>query len=106
MAPWSWSNGSFGKFLAGAVFDQRLEPLDQFLQVGFGEFGVFFDAALVLEAVHHFIERFVFVFVTLLHAHHDVAVHLHEAAVGIPGEAAVAGGGLAGPRRFCRSGRG
>ena len=90
------------EFLAGAFVDERFEALDEFVQIGFAEVGVFLDAALVLQAVHHFIERFVFVFVALLHAHDDVAVHLDEAAIGVPGEAAVAGGGLQALRRFCR----
>ena len=32
MAPLSWSQGIVGERLAGAFFDERFEPLNQFLQ--------------------------------------------------------------------------
>ncbi len=64
--------------LAGAILDQLLESLDQFLQVLFGQIDIFFDADFVLEMVHDFIDRFVFVFMALLHTHDHVAVHLQK----------------------------
>ena len=54
-------HGSLGKFLAGALLDQRLEPRDQFLQVGHGQLGVL-DVRLilfVLVAVDDRFKRFV-----------------------------------------------
>ena len=50
------------------------------------------DAELVLEPLHRLFEGVVLVLVPLLHAHHHVAVHLDEAAVGVVGEPRVAGG--------------
>ena len=57
---------------------------------------------LVLEVVDDGFERLVIFAFALLHAEDDVAIHLDEAAVAIPGEALVLGGG--GERR-ARSGR-
>ena len=47
--------------------------------------------ALVLERLDHGLERLVIFVGPLLHAQHDVAVHLDEAAVAVPREARVAG---------------
>ena len=78
--------------LPGALLDELLEAADEILEVILGECGVFLDVGLVLDLLHHFFERVMLVLVALLHPHHDVAVHLDEAAVGIEGEAAIAGG--------------
>jgi hypothetical protein len=45
-----------------------------------------------LKLVDDGLERLVILAFALLHAEHDVAVHLDEAAVAVPGEALVAGG--------------
>jgi hypothetical protein len=56
---------------------------------------------LVLEALDDGLERLVVFAFALLHAEHDVAIHLDEAAVAVPGEALVLGGAA----RARRSGR-
>ena len=48
-------------------------------------------AMVVLHLLHHLLERIVLVFVPLLHAHDDVAVHLDETPIGVVGKPAVAG---------------
>ena len=85
--------GRLGELLADALLDQRLEADDQFLQVVDGQLGVFdvLMMAVVLQAVNHRLERVVVLVGTLLHAEHDVAVHLDEAAVAVPRKARVAG---------------
>ena len=83
------------EFLAGALLDQRLETGDEFLLVGGGELRVFDVRVilLVLEAVDDHFKRLVILVLALLDAHDDVAIHLDEAAVAIPGEALVLGRG-------------
>ena len=84
--------------LAGAGLDEGLEALDELLLVLGGEGGVL-DVALVLLVLEFFddgLERLMVLAFALLHAEHDVAVHLDEAAVAIPGEAGVVGGLLEG----------
>ena len=80
--------------LAGALEDEGLEALDEFLLVEGGELGVLDVVVvdLVLVIVDDGFERLVVLAGTLLHADDDVAVHLDEAAVAVPGEAGVAGG--------------
>ena len=81
--------------LAGALFDEGLEAFDEFLLVGRGEVGVD-DVALVhlmFEILDDDFEGLVVLTFALLHAEHDIAVHLHEAAVAVPCEALVLGGG-------------
>ncbi len=82
----------FGREVAAeAGVDQRLEAPHQLLQVGGVEFGVEQHAALALERVDHDFEGIVFFLRRGFEAHDDVAVHLDEAAVRVPGEALVAG---------------
>ena len=57
---------------------------------------------LVLELVDDDFERLVVFAFALLHAEDDVAIHLDEAAVAVPGEALVLGGRR---RARARSGR-
>jgi hypothetical protein len=78
--------------LAGALLDQRLEALDELLLVGGGELRVLDVGVvvLVLELVNDGLERLVIFAFALLHAEHDVAVHLDEAAVAVPRETLVA----------------
>ena len=85
--------GRVGELLADALLDQRLEADDQLLQIVDGQLRVLdvLVIALVLQAVDHRLERLVILVRPLLHAEHDVAVHLHEAAVAVPREARVAG---------------
>ena len=78
-----------GEGLAGPALHEVLVALDELLQVLLGELRVLGDADLALEAVHHLLKRLVVVLVLLLDAHHDVAVHLDEAAIAVPREAAV-----------------
>jgi hypothetical protein len=52
---------------------------------------------LVLEFFDDGLERLMVLAFALLHAEHDVAVHLDEAAVAVPGEAGVVGGASRGP---------
>ncbi len=52
-----------------------------------------FDAARVLLPLEHFLERIGLQLVLGLHAEHDVAVHLDEAAIRVPREALVLGVG-------------
>ena len=76
---------------AGALLDERLEPRDQFLEIVDRQRRVFDLAvmAFVLERVNHSLERIVILVGALLHAEHDVAVHLHEAPIAVPREARV-----------------
>src|SRR6185503_13165623 len=82
-----------GKLLAGALLDQRLEPLHQLLEIVDAEPGVLDGLVMpfVLQLLDHRLERLVIFVGTLLDAEHDVAVHLHEAPVAVPREARVAG---------------
>ncbi len=68
----------------------RLELHDQFAQVVGGELRVEFDAALLLHFVDDDLERIFVLFALRLHAQYHVAVHLYEAAVGVPCETVVA----------------
>ena len=81
-----------GKFLAGAIKNERLEALHQFMQVRLGELCVLLHAKLALERGHDILKWIVLIFIALLHAHDHVAVHLNEAAIAIPCEAAIVGG--------------
>ena len=76
------------KFAAGAFLDQILETDDKFLQIFYGEFGVFnvIVVTLVFEAMDDDFKRFMVFIGAFLHAHDHVAVHLDEPAVTIPGE--------------------
>ena len=91
-----------GEHLAGALFDECLEALDELLLVLGGQRGVF-DVGVVLlmlELMDDRLERFMVFALALLHPEHDVAVHLDEAAVAIPGEPAIFGGGFEGDHRL------
>ena len=76
-----------------ALFDQLLEALHQFLlifrsQVAVHEIGV---VLLLFQFVNDGLERLLILTLALLHAQHDVAIHLNEAAVAVPRETRVAG---------------
>jgi hypothetical protein len=80
--------GVLGERLAGLALDHRLEALDHLGERGLAEVHVggrlvlaLHRGQLVLEAV-------------LVDAEHDVAVHLEQPPIGVPGEAAVAGARL------------
>ena len=68
--------------------DELLEANHKFLEVVGRQFRIVDIGviALVLQVVDHDFERLVIFVGALLHAHHDVAVHLDEAPVTIPGE--------------------
>ena len=76
--------------LAGLLLDGGLELLDQLLQVVGRQLGVVLHAALLLLGVDNLLEGVVVLLRCGLHAQHHVAVHLDEAAVGVPCEAGVA----------------
>jgi len=79
------------KFLAQFFRDELLVAGNQLLQITDRHVQIGFDAFFVLEGVHDFLEGVVRVLVFRFEAHDDVAVHLDEAAVGIPAEPFVAG---------------
>jgi hypothetical protein len=64
----------------------RLVTVDELAEVVGGEVHVELDAALLLERLERLLE------VVVGHAHDDVAEHVDEPAVGVVGEALVAGG--------------
>jgi len=75
--------------LAGARKDGRLEDADQLLEILGGQLGVDPDAAVLLHLVQGRLEEVWLVLVLGLAAHHDVAIHGHEAPVAVVGEARV-----------------
>ena len=83
-----------GEHLAGALEHQGLESAHQLLVILGGELGVgdVLAVALFLQGVDDALEGLHVLVLVLLHAHHHIAVHLHEAAVAVPGKAGVAGG--------------
>ena len=77
---------------ARAILDELLEAKNEFPQLDDAELriarvGLF--EHFRLHGVNDGFERFVILIGKLLHAEHDVAVHLHEAAIAVPGEAFV-----------------
>ncbi len=79
---------------AGLLGDDVLEPADEGLQVGRVQVDVDAYALGPLGLLQRLLEELA------VHAEHGLAEHLNEAAVGVPGEALVAGlGGEAGNRR-------
>ncbi len=81
----------FGEILAGAFLDGLLEALHEFLEVGRGQVGVQLGPLRVLHLIHDLLEG-VDIFLRMrLEAEHDIAVHLHETAIAVPGEALIAG---------------
>ena len=94
--------GVVGEGEASVRGDHRLELGDQLAQRSGVQLRVQLDAACVLLAFEPRLEG-VFVRVGLgAHAEHHVAVHLHEATVGVVGEARAAGNGGRVPRRSRR----
>ena len=84
--------GAFREFMAGAFQHQGLEAGDKFLQVIGGELGVFHvlaAEAFFLDGGDGGFKGFVVFIRGFLHTQHHVAVHLHEAAVAVPGETGV-----------------
>ncbi len=79
-----------GEVFAGVFLYGRLEETDEVLEVFNIELGVELDAFLLLDLVHDFLEGVDVGFLFGLHTEHNVAVHLHEAAVAVPCEAGVA----------------
>ena len=74
-----------GQLFAGLLGEDPLEVGDQAAQVGGLQLGVERDAALGLDRLDRLLEQH------RVDPADDVAEHLHEAAVGVPGEALVAG---------------
>ncbi len=86
--------GLLREILAGTLADEGLETGDELLDVLDGELHVgevVIAVALVLEVLDHAFERLVLFTGALLDSHDDVAVHLEEAAVAVPGKLRVAG---------------
>ena len=81
-----------------ALFNESLEAFDELLLVGGGQLAVDDVAVvgLVLERVNDGLEGIVVFAFAFLDADDDVAIHLDEAAVAIPGEAFVFGRGYKG----------
>ena len=77
-----------------SLLDQGLEADDELLQVVDRQLRVVEVAILValpLQIADHGLERLVVLVGTLLHSQDDVAVHLDEAAVAVPGKTVVGG---------------
>ena len=76
--------------LAGVLLYGSLEELDELLEVVDIELGVELHAALLFHVVHDFLEGIDVGLRFGLHAEHNVAIHLDETTVAVPGEAGVA----------------
>ena len=77
------------KIIAGLLFDRLLEKSDQFFQVIGGQFCILMDSLCLLFFLDDDFERIDFIFVHRFQAKHDIAVHLHKAAVRIVHEARI-----------------
>ena len=84
MAPHSCSRGLLRERLAGLALDRLLVGVDDLEPVVGAEIGVEREAVEVLVVVEDVLEH------AVVHAEHDVGVHLDEAAVAVVGEALVA----------------
>ena len=73
-----------GEILARLLLDGGLERSDQFFQIVGRQFGILLHAAFGLLLLDEHLERIVILLRLRLHTQHHVAVHLYEAAVGIP----------------------
>ena len=80
-----------GEFFVGLLFDERLETNDEFFEIVDTELGIFdvVFVAFVFESVDDDFKGFVIFTGALLDTHHDVAIHLNEAAITIPRETLV-----------------
>ncbi|OQB91751.1 MAG: hypothetical protein BWX83_00436 [Candidatus Cloacimonetes bacterium ADurb.Bin117] len=83
--------GVIRKIVAGVVFHCFLEAGHQFFQISRAEFEVLFHALFLFHLVDEHFKGVVFFFAGGFEAQNHVAVHLHEAAVAVPGETFVAG---------------
>ncbi len=85
--------GVGGEGFAGAFVDEFFEAGDEFFEGVGVQFGVLHvmpaGEEFSLEAFDHGLEGFVVFARAFLHAHHDIAIHLDEAAVAVVGEAFV-----------------
>src|SRR5690606_28631625 len=79
------------EFTAGALQDQGLELGNDLLDALDREFAVQIGALRFFDVLEDFLEGIVVFTGALLHSHNDVAVHLDEAAVAVPGELRVTG---------------
>ena len=79
------------EFLSRTLLDQGLETRDEFLLVGGGQLRVFNIRVilLMLESVDDDFKRLMVLVPGLLHSHDDIAIHLHETTIAVPGEAFV-----------------
>ena len=84
--------GVVREVVASSFLNGGLELSHQFLQMLSRQLRVDLDARLVLLLLEDMFERVDFVLVLNLQVEHDVAVHLDEAAIAVPGEPFVAAG--------------
>ena len=82
------------EFTVGAFFDEGLKAGHHFLEIINCQLGVFdvFVMAFVFELMQHHFKGFIIFTGALLHTHDDVAIHLDEAAVTVPGKTLILGG--------------
>ena len=83
--------GVLGEAALEAALDEGLELAHQLLEVGGGELAVQLDSPRFLLFLEQHLEGTRLLLVFGAQAQHHVAVHLHEAAVHVVGEAGVAG---------------
>jgi hypothetical protein len=80
------------KRFSGPLINQSFEPLHEFFQIGDGQSHigeVVLAVALILQTLDYRLEGLVVLARPFLDAHHDVAVHLKESPVRIPGKTCV-----------------
>ncbi len=85
IAPHNCSERSSGNGATEHLFDLRLVELGDALPVGGVEIGVELDALVLFLVVEDLLEM------AVVHLEHDAGIHLDEAAIGIVGEALIAG---------------
>ena len=60
--------------------------MDEGFQVIYREIGIFLDANLFLHVLNNLFKRINVRFAVWFHSQYDIAIHLNETAVGVPGE--------------------
>ena len=65
----------------GTVLDETEVSLDEFAECFLCKLCIVFDAELMLQSIHNFIKRLVFILVPLLDTHNNIAVHLNKSAI-------------------------
>ena len=80
----------FGEILAGVFFDSGFEEFHKIAEIFDFEFGVELHALLFLDFIDDSLKGVGFGFGFGFHAENHVAIHLHEAAIAVPGETGIA----------------